>query len=274
MSTLDQDFLYAVEHKSLQEIQDMVLHQGANIQARDWYGDGALHLAIRRNDLAIVHFLIHQKADLQARNEEGCTPLSTAISSGMLEAAKTLLEQGVSPDCRDKYSRTPLHDAVLFLSEEEQMIAIELLLSFGASPNALDVQGNTPLHLAASEDYISIAAQLLAAGTLINTQDYQGRTALHIATIANKPSMVEFLMNQGIDPEIKSTSRATAYDFAKGRHIDGIAKYLATAMWVRREQLILQAASRSQASAEPKNHHLETSSVDVNSKSKRPIRRL
>jgi ankyrin repeat protein len=138
---------------------------GANIEAKDMYGDTPLHLASRQDSLAIVKALLNDGADILAVNGRGELPLHYAVIVGNPRIAKCLLQQLYATTRRlplhavlkdltwigDPVIRPPLRTAldkhVLRMDD-----AMEILGNLvGRNPELLsscDQDGSLPLHIA------------------------------------------------------------------------------------------------------------------------------
>ena len=76
--------------------------------------------------------------------------------------------------------------------------------------------GFTELMFAAGEGDLSRVEQLLKSGEEVNKQDDKGGTALIYAVRGGYALVVQYLIDQGADPLIKTNRGKTAFDFAKG----------------------------------------------------------
>jgi ankyrin repeat protein len=65
---------------------------GANIEAKDKYGNTPLYMASRHGHVAIVKALLAVGADIEAKNNRGKSPLYSAMRKGKSEACKYLLQ--------------------------------------------------------------------------------------------------------------------------------------------------------------------------------------
>jgi ankyrin repeat protein len=66
---------------------------GANIEAKDHYGETPLHSAGAESHVAIVQALLAVEADCRAANNEGKLPIRQAVAYGNSEGAKYLRRQ-------------------------------------------------------------------------------------------------------------------------------------------------------------------------------------
>lgn len=239
-----------------------LLHKGANIEARDNDGRTILHHWARSDqDLEyreeILDMILGSGANINARNSElGYTPLQDALVPRVcaLETAKLLLDRGADinfitkrhvltplqlamrwgePDIgfisllldkgaslevqnKGNLHRTPLHEAVLFRSYE----MAQIFLDRGANIEAVDDERETPLHIAVEvanekEVYnqdINMISLLLEKGVNAEAQDEKGRTALYKASRRKLHwRIIELLLNyegtrRSINAEAYSTS--------------------------------------------------------------------
>jgi ankyrin repeat protein len=61
-----------------------------DINAKDYYGNTALHHAVNKGDFDLVETLVEKGADFNVQNEEGDTPLQIAIHEECYEIAELL----------------------------------------------------------------------------------------------------------------------------------------------------------------------------------------
>lgn len=94
----------------------------------------------------LTRWLVEQGADLAARDSYGETPLHSRASHWQGEIG-LLLELGADPHARDSRGHTPLHSAARAGNVE----AVRRLLAHGARTDVLDNRQLTPLELALQE---------------------------------------------------------------------------------------------------------------------------
>ena len=117
-------------------------------------GDTALHIAAAAYQTGIMRELIRAGADVRARNRFGDEALHAASvgspgSRWWNPAAQSativaLIEAGADPNAADKLGVTPLHRAVRTRCAE----AVRTLLELGADPARKNKRGSTPMILA------------------------------------------------------------------------------------------------------------------------------
>ncbi|MDE2686611.1 MAG: ankyrin repeat domain-containing protein [Chloroflexota bacterium] len=207
------------EYQIRGEIMKLLLEHGANVEARDEYGNTPLHsvgfLNIEnleeRGHPSFVEILLNYGADIHARNDNGDTPLHRAHKP---EIAKALLNYGANVNERNEEGLTPLH-------RKGAEITL-LLLDYGADIEAQAYwSGLTPLHYAVIRRDLTAAEALLDSGANINAIDDIGQTALHHAVgPEHEPELaiVELLLKRGIDRDARDESGNTPCLLSKAWH--------------------------------------------------------
>ena len=105
----------------------VLIENGVDINARDFFDETPLHWAVNLELIEIIELLINKGADVNKVDYYGQTPIRW-LSSHNKNIVKMLLEYGIDPNIKDNDGRTILDDAY----EENFTDAIELLISFGA----------------------------------------------------------------------------------------------------------------------------------------------
>lgn len=78
---------------NLEEVKSLI-RNGADINAKDKYGDTALMGASREGNLEVVKFLVQKGANINVKNEDGNTALMEALGEGNLEVVQYLKSKG------------------------------------------------------------------------------------------------------------------------------------------------------------------------------------
>ena len=146
-----------------------------------------------------------------------------AVEKNNLGKVKSLLGNNVI----DKRSYYGDHQVALghAITENKPEI-VTWLLSIGADPNDLFLTKSTGLHVLVESDHIEMAKLLLKKSCNINGLNKWGDTPLHVASFRGDHRMVEFLLINGANINIKDADGKTAFDLAKQkRHKKVIALF-------------------------------------------------
>ncbi len=236
---------FAAENSGIPTIE-LLLQHGANINARNRFGQTPLALATLKDRKDIVEFLITRGADVNTISTRGNTPLIGASHSspeitrlllaargteminhagsdrmtalhfaaenGAIETIELLLQHGADINARDQQGRTPL--ALAILQGREDIVAF--LIKKGADVNTINVRGSTPLMLSmgisSSHDIIY---SLLEAGAIINCADNYGSTALHSAvTMESDVQTIALLLQYKANVNAKNGDDQTPLELA------------------------------------------------------------
>lgn len=131
-------------------------------------GTTPLHIAVYRDDVALVKKLIADGADVRAINVYGSTPMAEAAVTGNVEVIKALLKAGADVE----------------------------------SPGA---DGQTALMVVARSGNVEAARVLIKAGAKVNAREtWREQTALMWAAAESQPDMVKELIRRGAELDARS----------------------------------------------------------------------
>jgi len=127
----------------------------------------------------LVDLLLRKDADINAKNFSGQTALHFTASKNNLDIARRLLaaKPPASTRVKDKRGQYPIHRAAAVGSAP----MVELLLKNKSPLNPADVAGQTPLHHAIAEGHGDTAVALLKAGAETDKKDTDGKLAIELA---------------------------------------------------------------------------------------------
>jgi len=114
------------------------------VMARNKLGKTPLHYAVTYGAPEMIDLLLENGADINAKDNTGLTPLHVAAMLGRTNEAQALIAHGADINARDSFGDTPLHTAALF----GQARMVELLVNAGADLAALNNNQLTPLDCA------------------------------------------------------------------------------------------------------------------------------
>ncbi|KAL6268769.1 hypothetical protein P5V15_001894 [Pogonomyrmex californicus] len=182
--------------------------------------DTALTLACAGGHEDLVELLLSRGADIEHRDKKGFTPLILAATAGHQKVVEILLNHGADIEAQSERTKdTPLSLACSGGRYE----VVELLLNRGANKEHRNVSDYTPLSLAASGGYVNIIKLLLGHGAEINsrTGSKLGISPLMLAAMNGHTAAVKLLLDMGSDINAQiETNRNTALTLAcfQGRH--------------------------------------------------------
>eukprot|EP00057_Strongylocentrotus_purpuratus_P031361 XP_784379.3 PREDICTED: E3 ubiquitin-protein ligase MIB2 isoform X1 [Strongylocentrotus purpuratus] len=153
-----------------------------------------LHLAAYQGHLQIVELLIKNGAKLNAKDDEGDTALANAVLQDNQRIVKYLLDHGADPNTKDvEGGRSPLHIGV----SKNHTQCVRLILGKGGNPNAQDNVGNTPLHDAIRRTQKEITELLINARNIVlELKNKRGYNPLHHAALTDNPHATRLLIKK------------------------------------------------------------------------------
>uniref|UniRef100_H2YLD4 Uncharacterized protein n=1 Tax=Ciona savignyi TaxID=51511 RepID=H2YLD4_CIOSA len=192
-----------------EDLVQLLINRGANIEHRDKKGFTPLILAATAGHVGAVQILLEANADIEAQSERTKdTPLSLACSGGRLEVVELLLERTANKEHRNVSDYTPLSLA----ASGGYVNIIKLLLNHGAEINSRTGSklGISPLMLAAMNGHTQAVQMLLDMGADINAQIETNRnTALTLACFQGRHEVVSLLVDRKANVEHRAKTGLT-----------------------------------------------------------------
>lgn len=241
-----QTLLFTAARCNNEEWLNFLIKAGANLEAYDFRGRTALHIAAacghvramsilvgagmpiniptRVNEESLAKTLKYQKKQGPeydfAQNRVGLTALHEAAVYNNLPAVQWLVEHGADVNATSQVGWTPLHCAAMFAKTDNGA----LLLESGANVNASSKSNFTPLHLAA-ESGLSYATKddvrvpfvemLIKCGAILDATDACGQSPLHWAAKTGNVWTVKALLKAGAKKDLKDSQGKTSADWAR-----------------------------------------------------------
>ncbi|XP_065072849.1 transient receptor potential channel pyrexia isoform X2 [Ochlerotatus camptorhynchus] len=208
---LDSTLLLAVWASKHILLKQLLAMEGVNVNASDFWGRTALHLACYIGDYRAVELLLQYGAKPQAWDKEKkATPLHCAASCGSIESIALLMTKGI-----DINAGIEKHSALHYAVQRNSKQCVEFLLKNGADPNTPQVYTQTPLHVAAANAYVECMELLLKYGADARSQYGQKKiTSLHLAASENYLDCVKLLIQSGADIDARNRDQQTPLHLA------------------------------------------------------------
>ena len=169
-----------------------------DVHANDNQGIAALIDASLKGNREAVELLILEGANLDARDRLGDTALMNAALKGHLEIVELLISKGADVSLKDNSGNTALIDSAKYARESACEI-ITLLVDNGVDVNAKNKLGLTALIFAAQGGHVENIECLIAAGADVNAKSKSGETALKFAETSNRKDIIDLLKDNGAD---------------------------------------------------------------------------
>lgn len=204
-----------------EELVELLLSRGADIEHRDKKGFTPLILAATAGHDKIVEILLNHGADIEAQSERTKdTPLSLACSGGRYDVVELILARGANKEHRNVSDYTPLSLA----ASGGYVNIIRMLLQHQAEINSRTGSklGISPLMLAAMNGHTAAVRLLLDCGSDINAQIETNRnTALTLACFQGRHEVVSLLLDRKANVEHRAKTGLTPLmEAASGGYVE------------------------------------------------------
>ena len=204
--------------KRYQDIFDMLVAKGADLNARNNLKETPLHICAASNNLVIAKALIAAGVDINARERYQRTPLFFAVENGNTEFVRLLLSKKAKVNVRDHVGFPPLIDAIRSGKQKNKIAKIvQLLIDGDADVNARTPGGGwgragsdglTALQQAARFGHTDVVELLIRSGANVNAEFKDGRTPLYSAARFGRKDIVEILIRNGANVNAEASGRS------------------------------------------------------------------
>lgn len=201
-----------------QEIFDLLVAAGSDLNARNNLREAPLHVAAAANNYAVAGLLIAAGADINARDRNERTPLFFAVEKGRTEIVRLLVSKKADVNVRDRNGYTTLIVAIRWGEQKTEIREIaQLLIDGGADVNAwkagggwgpAGTDGETAIQQAAEFGYTSVVELLIRHDADVNREFKDGRTPLYWAAKNGHKEIVEILIRSGANVNAKASGRS------------------------------------------------------------------
>ncbi|XP_063079590.1 ankyrin repeat and SOCS box protein 2-like [Engraulis encrasicolus] len=200
--------VYKACEKGTEEILDAVLKAGGNPCRANIARNTPLHEAVGTKNVNMVKMLVEAGAKTWTMDSYGIESLFTAAQCGAADVLNYLIKLGGNINTQANDGATALYEASKNGHEE----CVKILLSKRADVNRTTKSGLTPLHVASKNGHVSVVLLLLPR-TNRGTIRRSGISPLHLAAERNRDEIVEILIQEGFDVNMKlSTEYSNMYE--------------------------------------------------------------
>jgi len=182
---------YLIHYAALdghKEIVELLIAEGANVNAKANNGKTSLHNAAYRGHKEIAELLIANGADVNGKDFANKTPLDTSTHYEKPEITTLLREHG---------GKSGAEFSIHLAAELGNAEAVKQHLDAGVNVNAKDTAGGTPLFHAAYRGHKEIGELLIGKGADVNAMADNGVTPLDLAIKYNHPETADLLRKHG-----------------------------------------------------------------------------
>jgi ankyrin repeat protein len=176
------------------------LQAGIRINAKDYQGNTALHLASSQGHKDSVAILLKEKnIDVNTKNFFSLSPIEIAIEKGFLEIADLLVEYGA-----DLQGLPNISKLFLSLCQKGEIASVEFLLSKGINANIIDsITQDSTLHIAIENNNYQLVKLLVNNNVDINSRNKIGTSPLLLAFEKSSIQIISLLLDVGANIEDK-----------------------------------------------------------------------
>ena len=209
--------LAAVSRQDTAQV-NLVLRNGADLDARSDKGETALHIAVTNHDTESVRALLKAGIDIDAKDENGCSAFYQAMDMGMADIVQLLLDQRANTlRALDVASlRLPLD----ILWRKRSMSLLQILLGQLMQKELSDFLSERSIQYPVpprsdNEKYIETILRVIAG---LGTDTCSRVKALYYAARKALSESVNILLQNGIDPASKGNEEMALCNVAREGH--------------------------------------------------------
>lgn len=185
------------------ESVDYFINQGMDLKSTDNEGNNIFNYAARRGNVELLQQLIDRGIEYKKLNKNGGNAFMFASQgtrgfTNSIGVYKFLLDKGLNPNVVTTDGSTPLHRIALSKADDN---IFELFIEQGANVDQQDSEGNTPFLNVCSRGNIKTVDLFLKKSKDITVTNKKGQTALMLAVAHNSPEIVDFLLQNKINPQ-------------------------------------------------------------------------
>jgi len=215
--------LHLAVFSNRENMVSFMIAKRAKIDIKNAFSYTPLLLAARiTGNVEIAKLLIHNGADINIKNDFGESPITSAAWKGFRKVVNLLIDKGAEIPKTGKKNR----DLVMFAASEGLVKLFKLLSEMDANMEIMNSTGGTLLHSACSGGSQEITKLLIAKGFDLNIRDRYGWTPLHYASHKGHKVIIEILLDSRADPNMRTLSGKTPFNIAEEREYRDITELL------------------------------------------------
>jgi ankyrin repeat protein len=164
-----------------QDIAQLLIRHGAQVNAANRQGETALHVACRRKDIPSITFLLENKANVDAKSSDGLTPLLDFT-----------------------YDRVHPCNAATCETCDEDIEILNLLLKAGADPNAVSNSRRNVIHYVTMKPNARMLVFFAKLGVNVNLRNVDDVTPLEecLSYYGSELEIFKTLIEHNADPNL------------------------------------------------------------------------
>lgn len=170
-------WFYATEGTFKKTVFELLSEKGAKHDEPDKAGIMPLHLAVERDNGALIRYLLENGADVRATANNGAHILHFLYSGDEVDIVELLISKGADPNAKIPKSGISVL-GLLFGHCAGEIDMVKTLVENGADVNATTTDGLTVLHRAAENASAEVLRYLIDRGARVDAKSKAGTTVL------------------------------------------------------------------------------------------------
>lgn len=200
---------------------ERLLAANAAVNLRAGGNQTALLAAVKSGHRTVAQALVNKRADVNAANDNHESPYTVAIDRGYADLAAQMLDHGANRN----YDHDQMQRVLLTQAAKGNTAMVRFLLSQKVSPRA-EFEGTRALGAAAVAGDGELVGVLLQGGAGIDDASADGSTALMVACGVGRIESVQALLDAGANVNLRAKDGRTALSFAAIRNMPELVELL------------------------------------------------
>ena len=202
----------------------LLLSNNADVNLKSFNKTTPFHFACHNGHVNIVKLMLAHGADVSAKNSDGDTPLNFASKSGSREILDLLLDSGAQYDGTGMKALLMLQESSRFGNDRFAKLIIE---KEGSRLFEESIKNQWTVQDVVVGGSVELLKMLIDSKISINKgQDIYGWSLMHYACLKGNLDMIEFLVNSGIDINLRTKAGESAYNIAEKNKLPEVQNLL------------------------------------------------